>query len=332
MGSFGRLLSGGVAVLAVAGCAAVAVAMSGVTSAPGAQQTPFSMPSWTPRADPVSQLPDTASTVTRAPSDRPSLAASTSVVPATRHARTSATAPARPTSTTQPPPAAPRPPPAAKAPAAAPSASARPAPLTGGPLPLRYSASGAAQVITVVAPSTGSTSATLQAWTAAPGGGWLRYGPAIPARVGSDGMSATPSEYRSATPMGSFTLTQAFGRMADPGTRISYFQSTPADWWISQSGPLYNTHQRCSGSCPFTQGDPNEHLYYITPEYDYAVVIDYNTRNAGPVRQGAGSAFFLHVTDGSATAGCVSIPRDSLVSLLRWLNPSAHPRILIGTG
>jgi L,D-peptidoglycan transpeptidase YkuD (ErfK/YbiS/YcfS/YnhG family) len=131
--------------------------------------------------------------------------------------------------------------------------------------------------------------------------------------------------------MGSFTLTQAFGRAADPGTRMGYFRTTPADWWISQAGPLYNTHQRCSTSCAFNQGDPNEHLYYITPQYDYAVVIDYNTRNAGPVRQGAGSAFFLHVTDGSATAGCVSIPRDNLVSLLRWLDPAAHPRILIGT-
>jgi len=62
------------------------------------------------------------------------------------------------------------------------------------------------------------------------------------------------------------------------------------------------------------------------------VVIDYNTRNApGGVRQGAGSAFFLHVTDGSATAGCVAIPQSRLVPLMRWLTPAAHPRILIGT-
>jgi L,D-peptidoglycan transpeptidase YkuD (ErfK/YbiS/YcfS/YnhG family) len=111
---------------------------------------------------------------------------------------------------------------------------------------------------------------------------------------------------------------------------LPYTQTTPADWWISQPSPLYNTRQRCSGQCDFTQGPPNEHLYYETPFYDYAVVIDYNTADAGPIVQGAGSAFFLHVTDGNPTAGCVAIGQSKLVSLLRWLAPTTHPRILIG--
>ena len=49
------------------------------------------------------------------------------------------------------------------------------------------------------------------------------------------------------------------------------------------------------------------------------------------VRQGAGSAFFLHVAVGAPTAGCVSIPADQLVRILHWLAPDRHPRILIGT-
>jgi L,D-peptidoglycan transpeptidase YkuD (ErfK/YbiS/YcfS/YnhG family) len=145
-------------------------------------------------------------------------------------------------------------------------------------------------------------------------------------------MTRYPSESKSATPIGSFTLTHAFGRNSDPGTALPYLRTTPADWWISQSGALYNTHQRCSSGCSFRRGSPNEHLYYEIPYYNYAVVIDYNTRNApGGVRQGAGSAFFLHVTDGAATAGCVAIPQSTLVSLMRWIGPGAHPRILIGT-
>jgi L,D-peptidoglycan transpeptidase YkuD (ErfK/YbiS/YcfS/YnhG family) len=186
-------------------------------------------------------------------------------------------------------------------------------------------------VLTVVASSSSHTTATLQAWTKAPGGGWWRHGSAVLAHIGAQGMTRYPSESKSATPIGSFTLTQAFGRNTDPGTGLPYFRTTPADWWISQSGPLYNTYQHCSSSCPFTRGDPNEHLYYETPYYNYAVVIDYNTRNApGGVRQGAGSAFFLHVTDGAATAGCVAIPQSTLVGLMRWMGPGAHPRILIG--
>lgn len=151
------------------------------------------------------------------------------------------------------------------------------------------------------------------------------------AHVGADGLSAHASESRSATPIGSFTLTRAFGRNADPGTNLKYFRTRRSDWWISQSGPLYNTHQRCSSQCAFTLGSPNEHLYYETPFYNYAVVIDYNTRNSPTgVVQGRGSAFFLHVTDGQPTAGCVAIRQAKLVRLLRWLRPASHPRILIG--
>jgi L,D-peptidoglycan transpeptidase YkuD (ErfK/YbiS/YcfS/YnhG family) len=45
---------------------------------------------------------------------------------------------------------------------------------------------------------------------------------------------------------------------------------------------------------------------------------------------GAGSAFFLHVTVGAPTQGCISIAQPQLVRLLRWLSPQRHPRILIG--
>ena len=99
----------------------------------------------------------------------------------------------------------------------------------------------------------------------------------------------------------------------------------PSSQTTGAGASLYNTHQRCSGSCPFTQGSPNEHLMYETPYYNYAVVIDYHAPYVG-----AGSAFFLHVTDGSATAGCVAIPQANLVSIMSWLAPSTHPRILIG--
>ena len=197
-------------------------------------------------------------------------------------------------------------------------------------LPLNYSPGNATQVITVVAPSESSTTATLQRWVRT-STGWHRVGSAVPAHLGSDGMSAHPSEANSATPEGSFTLTQAFGHDADPGTALPYLRTTPADWWISQSGPLYNTHQRCASGCAFRQGSPNEHLFYETPYYNYALVIDYNTRNApGGVRQGAGSAFFVHVSVGAPTAGCISVPVADLVRILRWLTPAHHPRILIG--
>lgn len=211
--------------------------------------------------------------------------------------------------------------------------SARPATITptGQPLPVAADTGSATQVITVVASSTSTTTAQLREWTKVPGG-WQPVSGNIPANIGTAGLTTHPSETLSATPIGSFTLTHAFGRDANPGTALPYLRTSPEDWWISQPGPLYNTHQRCASGCSFdnstSAGNPNEHLYDEIPYYDYAVVIDYNT---GPhIVQGAGSAFFLHVTVGAPTQGCVAIPVDDLRPLMRWLDPADNPRIVIG--
>ena len=68
------------------------------------------------------------------------------------------------------------------------------------------------------------------------------------AHVGSDGLSTSPSESRSATPIGSFTLTQAFGALGNPGTGLPYFQTDYATGGSVAPGSQYNTHQHC-GSC-----------------------------------------------------------------------------------
>jgi len=149
----------------------------------------------------------------------------------------------------------------------------------------------------------------------------------VTAHVGQQGITTHPHENYPATPAGSFTLTQAFGALPNPGAALPYFVTSGDDWWVSQEGVDYNTHQVCSGGCSFTTGSPNTQLVSVKPEYDYAVVIDYNRFPAVPE---AGSAFFLHVTTGVPTNGCVSVGLTDLIHLLRWLNPTSHPRILIG--
>ena len=57
--------------------------------------------------------------------------------------------------------------------------------------------------------------------------------------------------------------------------------------------------------------------------YDYGAVIGYNTARA----PGLGSAIFLHVNIGQATTGCVTLPVDELLKVLRWLRPAGSPRI-----
>ena len=312
--------------LAIAVCAALVVGM-GAATMPKAAETVAPLPaaSGVPTAAPAPTYPIRPVPTTTAQTFDTSLPTAS---PAARRPPPR-TAPSR--AVTHRPPAVPRqqaanpPRPAAVAP---PAPTARSTVVRGQALPLPFSTGSATRVITVVAPSAGSTTATLQAWSLAPGGGWLRYGGALRAHVGTQGLTTAPSESRSATPIGSFGLTQAFGSQPDPGTPLPYFRTDGADWWVSDvNSPLYNQHARCwPGSCSFNTA-VSENLYQAGYVYSYAVVIDYNRF---PARPGAGSAFFLHVTDGGPTAGCVSIPAANLVSLLRWLSPNAYPRILIG--
>jgi L,D-peptidoglycan transpeptidase YkuD (ErfK/YbiS/YcfS/YnhG family) len=339
----GRTIASLAAAATVAGCIAVAVSMSNSAGDTRAADSVRPLSTSAPHTYPVPAVRTSAGGTSAAARSVPQAEAATTTAPRAKiKARsTGATSPSgTPTAASKTVSASKaRTSSATTAAAAATKPKAKPAAKLatkpkkkGIALPLKYKTGKATRVITVRAVNRNRTTAHLQAWYKAPGGGWLKYGKGVRAHIGSQGMTSTPSEGASATPMGSFTLTQAFGRKADPGTPLPYFRTRPSDWWISESGRYYNTHQRCSSRCGFTRGAPNEHLYYETPYYNYAVVIDYNTRNApGGVHQGAGSAFFLHVTDGYATAGCVAIPQKKLVTLMKWLRPKTHPRILIGS-
>jgi L,D-peptidoglycan transpeptidase YkuD (ErfK/YbiS/YcfS/YnhG family) len=324
MGKQSVLATGGViASVGVSAALVISVATAQPRSSVGDSLPPLPASS-TGAVSETSAAPASPSPATGVPVTKSRITTTRAALSATRPRTTHPLARVHPV---QPPPASTKPPAVTKPLVpSGPAPKPAPAPVRGQPLPLGYATGTASRVITVVASWTGSTTATVQAWDRAPGGGWLKHGAAIPAHVGSQGLTTHPSESLSATPIGSFTLTQAFGRAANPGTELPYFQTGWTDWWVSDTGSaLYNTHQRC-GTCGFDTG-VSENLYGAGYVYTYAVVIDYNRF---PVVRGAGSAFFLHVTDGSATAGCVAIPEGSLVPIMRWLMPSAHPRVLIG--
>ncbi|MFD2418273.1 L,D-transpeptidase family protein [Amycolatopsis pigmentata] len=196
------------------------------------------------------------------------------------------------------------------------------------PLPLPYTGN-AEQVVAVVADSSSATTAVLTAWqrSGPSSDDWtVAYGP-VKAFVGSDGVGQA-SETTSKTPAGVWTLTEAFGIQANDGTRLPYRQVGTSDWWVSDvKSPLYNTYYHCDpGTCPFNES-AGEDLGEVGPAYDHAVVIDYNRT---PVVPGAGSAFFLHVSNGRPTAGCVAIPADDLKAVMAWLDPVKHPVTDIG--
>jgi L,D-peptidoglycan transpeptidase YkuD (ErfK/YbiS/YcfS/YnhG family) len=184
------------------------------------------------------------------------------------------------------------------------------------------------QVITVSVTSSTSTSGVLEAWERR-GAEFVRVRGPISVYVGEDGVGLA-SERRSRTPRGVFALTEAFGWAADPGTALPYTRVGTSHWWVSDvQSAHYNQMRLCrpGASCGFRQSR-SEQLGAIQA-YRYAVVIDYNR---DPVVPGRGSAFFIHVSEGKPTQGCISMRQSDLKSLMRWLDPADEPIISINIG
>lgn len=180
------------------------------------------------------------------------------------------------------------------------------------------------QVITVEASSANSVVAVVRAWQWSKDHYQAVFSPTL-ANVGVHGVGPT-REGLGRTPVGIFTLTQAFGNEANNGTRLPYFRAGPDDWWDENpNSPAYNRHVRSI----FSPGGDSENLFDAGAVYAHAVVINYNT---DPVVKGAGSGFFLHVSGGLPTAGCVAINARVLDEIMRWLRPADHPVISIGVG
>lgn len=108
--------------------------------------------------------------------------------------------------------------------------------------------SNVSQLITVNAPTSGSTTATLTGWQRGADGVWRVAIAPVPAKVGGTGIGPA-SEGSQHTPAGTFALTQAFGRQAEPGTKMPYFRTDALDWWDENpASPTYNLHVRRSTS------------------------------------------------------------------------------------
>ena len=179
------------------------------------------------------------------------------------------------------------------------------------------------QLITVQAPSYLATFATLRAYRVVDGQQTLVFGP-WRARVGYNGV-ARPGRKREGdgkTPSGTYGFSFYFGVQPRLGFAFPFRHAYVYDVWDDDSSsPRYNEWVDQRRHDPGRDPEP----MHQAPAYDYAAVIAYNTARV----PGRGSAIFLHVGTGSATAGCVSLPRPELIRVLRWMRPAADPQITI---
>jgi L,D-peptidoglycan transpeptidase YkuD (ErfK/YbiS/YcfS/YnhG family) len=184
------------------------------------------------------------------------------------------------------------------------------------------------QLITVSAAQRRTTYASLRTWRRVDGC-WLPVAGPYRARVGWNGLRLNRREGDGTTPIGTFSIgRRMFGNDPNPGVRFRYTRLRCGDWWVEDpASPAYNTFQRigCGRRPPFKVKTPD--MSRDRRAYAYLAVIEFNMN---PVVPGRGSGIFLHVQTGSPTNGCVSLPRPQLLGVLRWLSPSAAPRIVIG--
>jgi L,D-peptidoglycan transpeptidase YkuD (ErfK/YbiS/YcfS/YnhG family) len=183
---------------------------------------------------------------------------------------------------------------------------------------------GATQLVTVrAAPQ--ATVGTLALWRRR-GSCFRRIAGPWRAHLGATGLSTHKREGDDSTPTGTYRFGGTmYGIEPDPGVAFSYHRLTCGDWWDEDArSPAYNrfVHVACGVTPSF--GGGSEALWRISPQYRYFAVIDYNAR---PTVAGRGSAIFLHVSDGGATSGCVSLPEPQLLRALRWLRPGAVIRL-----
>jgi L,D-peptidoglycan transpeptidase YkuD (ErfK/YbiS/YcfS/YnhG family) len=179
------------------------------------------------------------------------------------------------------------------------------------------------QLVTVVAASYSATYATLTAYQSS-SHGWRRvFGPWT-ARIGRNGF-APPGAKREGdgrTPSGAFSIPFFFGVPPNPGVRVPYRRIHPYDYWDDDpASARYNEWVDGRRASPGANPEPMD-----VSAYDYGAVIGYNTART----PGLGSAIFLHLNIGIATAGCVTLPENELLPLLRWLNPARSPQIRMG--
>lgn len=136
---------------------------------------------------------------------------------------------------------------------------------------------------------------------------------------GKNGLSANRHEGDNTTPTGAYKVLYAFGKAANPGTKLNWKQITPNSYFSGKRDGTYNTW--VESKYPIA----GEHLtdYY---QYEYALFFDYN-RN--PTVIGRGSAIFLHVKsyDHWSTAGCVSVEKEIMKKVIT--EASASPYIII---
>lgn len=190
------------------------------------------------------------------------------------------------------------------------------------------------EAILVTGSPTDVTRATVTIWTRT-AAGWTSAGPATEAHVGVNGIAAAATRRQGdgTTPDGTYPIVGTFG-LGPPSTAMPYTRITDRLYWVYDPNDpaTYNSFQTATQDTAWSQdADWSEHMVSHGQQYLYGAVIGFNGagRRGGEVDTTRGGGIFLHVDDGTPTAGCISVPAPDVARILAWLDPGAHPQIVI---
>ena len=128
------------------------------------------------------------------------------------------------------------------------------------------------------------------------------------------------------TPLGTWTIGEAYGIKEDPGSLLPYTQITDDMYWCAtgSNGTKYNTLLYKSDD-PDNDYSEDEHLIEYDVPYAYLLNLGYNAAGA-PY---AGNAIFLHCWRGpdTPTGGCVGVAEESMIEILRTVTPGTSVTI-----
>lgn len=136
--------------------------------------------------------------------------------------------------------------------------------------------------------------------------------------VGSAGVGET-TEWNHRTPRGQFGFTYALGILPNPGTKLSYTQVDDTYYWVDDVNSRYYNQFVTTKTTPKAWNSA-EHIIEINPAYHYVLSLDYNP-NCTP---GVGSAIFLHCSTNRPTGGCISVPEDQMITILKNVQPGCQ--------
>ena len=195
------------------------------------------------------------------------------------------------------------------------------------------------QLLVGIAPDWDATKGHLQRFERAQNGRWEPVGGAVPVLFGGAGLAwgrgvrgqdepgLQKREKDKRAPAGIFKIGKVYGyepALPRGSAGYPYHQVSPWDAWVDDPAlPQYNRHVRVDPADP-PPWFKRQRMRHGDFAYHWLVEVRHN---ADPPKPGAGSAIFLHIRRGPTrpSAGCTTMKREDLETIIRWLRADQHP-------